>query len=152
MKNNVGYTHSNSRIPSIRSSFSSTPFPNFRGFPFEFSFSLATYSHPLPLYDCFAPSIGLCLALGLSRFYSLGLSLRVPFSSLAAARLMTIFNRASRAAILNPVLPRHISTGDRPGSPLSPESADTLHPLLRVGGRYREDSISSPPTAPHDPL
>lgn len=67
------------------------------------------------------------------------------FARAAATRLMTIFNRASRAAILNPVLPRHISTGDRPGSPLSSESADTLHPLLRVGGlhRYRGDSIFS---------
>lgn len=101
--------------PSFPSTFATFPFTTF--FP----------SIPVP------PS----LYLSFSRFYSPTYSSRETLSSrTAATRLMTIFNRASRAAIHNPALPRHISTGNRPGSPLSSESADTLHPLstFRVGG------------------
>lgn len=90
-------------------------------------------------FTTFFPSIPVppSLYLSFSRFYSPTYSSRETLSSrTAATRLMTIFNRASRAAIHNPALPRHISTGNRPGSPLSSESTDTLHPLstFRVGG------------------
>ena len=65
------------------------------------------------------------------------------FARTAATRLMTIFNHASRAAIHNPTLPRHISTGDRPESPLSTESADTLYPLC-VTCRWTTDIAAIP--------
>ena len=65
------------------------------------------------------------------------------FARTAATRLLTIFNHASRAAIHNPTLPRHISTGDRPESPLSTESADTLYPLC-VTCRWTTDIAAIP--------
>lgn len=113
-------------------------------------------SQPPPQRPVSPTTASLSLSFSLSFLICLCVSLSprgCRFARAATTRLMTIFNRASRAAILNPALPRHISTGDQTRSPLSSESTDTLHPLLRVGGLhwYHENCDPSFPLSyPHN--
>lgn len=106
------------------------------------TFPFTTFYRPVPLCPFFSLSSSCYIPSSCSYVFILLIPPARRFARTAATRLMTIFNRASRAAIHNPVLPRHISTGDRPGSPLSSESADTLHPLC-VTCRWTTDIAAS---------